>query len=335
MRPPFLVLIATSVCAVLLLAQAPAAAPKPAAKPASTAKPAATTKPAAAAKPAAKKSAAPKATAAKTAAPAKPAADDPVVASSGDVKITKSHFENFVAGLPDYLKSMGVGPARKNLAQQMLDVMQVASEARAQHYNDDPKIAAQLAFQAEQALANAYLSAEMQKALADEANIRDFYERNKSIYKQVHARHILIRLPGSVVPLREGQKEKTEAEALAHAQELRKRLVAGEDFTVIAKAESDDAGSGANGGDLGFFSAGQMVAPFEQAAFALKDKEISEPVRTQFGFHIIQTLETKERPFEEVKAEIKEKSGTELRQKFMQEIRRKYPVTLDEAYFAK
>lgn len=341
MRFPFAVSLALSVCSCALMAQAPASAPKPAAaakpKPAA-AKPAVATKPAAATKPVAKKSAAPKAAVAKPAAAkagAPAAALDPVIATSGDVKITKSQFESFVAGLPEYLKSMGVGPARKGLAQQMLDVMQVAAEARTLRYNQDPAIAAQLAFQAEQALANSFLNAEMQKALADEANIREFYERNKSIYKQVHARHILIRLPGSVVPLREGQKEKTEEEALAHVQELRKRLVAGEDFEAIAKAESDDVGSGSRGGDLGFFSAGQMVAPFEAAAFALKEKEISEPVRTQFGFHIIQMLEIKERPFDEVKAEIKEKSGTELRQKFMQEIRRKYPVTMNEEYFAK
>lgn len=337
MRFPFAVSLALSVCACALMAQAPASAPKPAA--AAKPKPAAAKPAATATKPVAKKSAAPKAAiakpaAAKAGAPAAAAAD-PVIATSGDVKITKSQFEDFVAGLPDYLKSMGIGPARKNLAQQMLDVMQVAAEARTLRYNQDPKIAAQLAFQAEQALANSFLNAEMQKALADEANIREFYERNKSIYKQVHARHILIRLPGSVVPLREGQKEKTEEEALAHAQALRMRLVAGEDFEAIAKAESDDVGSGSRGGDLGFFSAGQMVAPFEAAAFALKEKEISEPVRTQFGFHIIQMLEIKERAFDEVKAEIKEKSGTELRQKFMQEIRRKYPVTMNEEYFAK
>ncbi|NUQ78924.1 MAG: peptidyl-prolyl cis-trans isomerase, partial [Polyangiaceae bacterium] len=204
---------------------------------------------------------------------------------------------------------------------------------RTQHYNDDPKIAAQLAFQAEQALANAYLSAEMQKALADEANIREFYERNKSIYKQVHARHILIRLPGSVVPLREGQKEKTEAEALAHAQELRKRLVAGEDFTAIAKAESDDAGSGANGGDLGFFSAGQMVAPFEQAAFALKDKEISEPVRTQFGFHLIRVDSRGAAPFEEVRPTLERAERQQRVQAYLEQLTNDAKPTFDAAYF--
>lgn len=337
MNSLFRVSLVTCVCALLLSAQTPAPTPKPA--------PAAKPKVASAAKPTARKSAAPKAAgakpaAAKAAAPAAPAkavqaANDPVVASAGALKITKSEFETFVAGLPDYLKSMSVGPAKKNLARQMLDVMQVAAEARSLKFNEDPKVRSQLAFQAEQALANSYLNAEMQKVLAGEEHLREYYGRNQSLYRQLHARHILIRIPGSVVQLREGQKELTETEAFAKAQDLRKRIVAGEDFEAIAKAESDDVGSGGRGGDLGFFSAGQMVPPFEQAAFALGENQVSEPVKTQFGFHIIQALESKQRTFEEVKAEIKEKSGPELRAKIMEEVRKKYPVTIDDEYFAK
>ncbi|MEP7365286.1 MAG: peptidylprolyl isomerase [Acidobacteriota bacterium] len=336
MHLPFRFSILTCVCALSLSAQTPPAAAKP--KPATAAKP----KPVTAAKPVAKKSAAPKPAGTvkpAAAAPAKPApaatSADPIVASAGNIRITKSQFENFVAGLPDYLKSMSVGPARKNLVKQMLDVYGVAAEARSLKYNDDPKVKAQLAFQAEQTLASSYLNAEMQKVLGDEKNVREYYDRNQANYKQVQARHILIRIPGSVVQLREGQKEMTEPEALAKAQEIRKRLVAGEDFATIAKAESDDVGSGARGGDLGYFSAGQMVPPFEQAAFALGKDEISEPVKTQFGFHVIQVLDLKQRPFDEVKAEIKEKSGPELRSKIMEELRKKYPVTIDEEYFAK
>ena len=258
-----------------------------------------------------------------------------MVASAGALKITKSQFETFLAGLPEHLQAMTVGPARRNLVNQLLDVMQVAAEARTVKYDQDPKVHAQLAFQADQALANSYLNAEMKKAASDESVIRGFYDRNKSIYRQLHARHILIRIPGSAVPLREGQKEMTEPEAFARAQEIRKQLVEKGDFEAIAKAESDDTGSGARGGDLGFFSAGQMVAPFEQAAFALQVNQISEPVKTQFGYHIIQALEYKDRSYDEVKAEIQEKSGPELRGKFLEELRRKNPPTLDEAYFAK
>ena len=325
---PFRFSVLACVCALSLAAQTPPPAAKPKAAPAAAPKPAAATKPAA------KKSAAPKpAAAAKPA--AVPVSTDPIVASAGDVKITKSEFEAFVAGLPDYLKSMSVGPQRKNLAKQMLDVYGVASEARKLKYDDDPKVRAQLAFQAEQTLASSYLNAEMQKVLGDESYVRQYYDRNQANYKQVQARHILIRIQGSVVPVREGQKDLTEAEALSKAQDIRKRLVAGEDFATIAKAESDDSGSGARGGDLGFFGAGQMVPQFEQAAFALGKNEISEPVKTQFGFHIIQVLDMKQRQFDEVKAEIKEKSGPELRAKIIEELRKKYPVTIDEEYFAK
>jgi parvulin-like peptidyl-prolyl isomerase len=82
-----------------------------------------------------------------------------------------------------------------------------------------------------------------------------------------------------------------DAEALALANELRNRILAGEDFAALAGAYSDDTGSGANGGDLGWFGKGRMVAPFEEAAFSLPVGEVSEPVKTDFGYHLIEVIE--------------------------------------------
>lgn len=82
-----------------------------------------------------------------------------------------------------------------------------------------------------------------------------------------------------------------DAATLALADELYQRLMAGEDFATLAAEYSDDSGSAANGGDLGWFGRGQMVAPFEEGAFGLAVDEISEPVKTDFGYHIIQVLE--------------------------------------------
>jgi hypothetical protein len=90
--------------------------------------------------------------------------------------------------------------------------------------------------------------------------------------EQVHARHILVA---------------TEEEA----KQVLARLAAGEDFAAVAAEVSLDKASGQNGGDLGWFGRGQMVAPFEEAAFALEVNQLSQPIKTDYGYHIIQVLE--------------------------------------------
>ena len=116
--------------------------------------------------------------------------------------------------------------------------------------------------------------------------------------ERVHARHILLKTEG---------KSDTEKKALqAKAQDLLKQLKGGADFAELAKKNSDD-GSKDQGGDLGWFTHGQMVAEFDSAAFALKPKEISGVVTSQFGYHIIQTLEKEQaklKPFEDVKDDL-------------------------------
>jgi peptidyl-prolyl cis-trans isomerase C len=265
-----------------------------------------------------------------------PAADpNQVVASVGDLKITRAQFELFLAGLPDELKNMRSGAGKRNLIRSVIEVHQIAAEARRVQFDKDKKTAAQLEFQYEQVLANYFLRAEMAKAMADEGGLRAWYERNLPNYQQLKARHILIRTPGSVVPLRAGATELTEEEALAKAKEVREKLVAGADFAEIAGAVSDDAGSAARGGELGFFGPGQMVAPFEQAAWVLRPGEISQPVKSDFGYHIIQLQEQRIKPFEEVKEEVREKSYPEFRLALLDEIRKKYRAWIDEDYFAR
>lgn len=260
---------------------------------------------------------------------------DPVVVSIGDVKITKSQFDLFLEGLPEHLKHMASGPGKRNLGTQVVEVYQVALAAQADKFDADAKTKAQLEFQNKQVLANTYLNVQLRKILEDEKNLREWYERNKANYQQVKARHILVRMQGSAVPIRAGQKDLTEDEAKAKAEELLKRLKAGEDFAKVAEAESDDVGTGVRGGELGFFSPGQMVAAFEQAAFVLQPGELSGLVKTQFGWHIIEGQGRRARPFEEAKAEIQEKTAPEARLKLLDDVRKRFPATVDDSYFAK
>lgn len=90
------------------------------------------------------------------------------------------------------------------------------------------------------------------------------------------------------------QVERTDAEARAFAEEIRQRILAGEDFAALASQYSDDTSSGAQGGDLGWFGREQMVAPFAEAAFSLPISQTSELIKTEFGYHIIQVLEKDE-----------------------------------------
>ncbi len=92
----------------------------------------------------------------------------------------------------------------------------------------------------------------------------------------------------------ERPSERTKEEALALATELRERILAGEDFATLAAQYSDDLSNAQDGGDLGWFNRGAMVGPFAEAAFSLPVGEISEPIETEFGYHIIEVLERDE-----------------------------------------
>ena len=118
--------------------------------------------------------------------------------------------------------------------------------------------------------------------------IGDFYNKNLDKFKKpesVHARHILVSKAS-------GDTDKIKAEKRAKAEELRKQLVAGADFAELAK-KSSDCPSKEHGGDLGTFTRGQMVKPFEDAAFSQEKNAIGPVVETEFGFHIVQVIEHK------------------------------------------
>jgi peptidyl-prolyl cis-trans isomerase C len=142
---------------------------------------------------------------------------------------------------------------------------------------------------------------------------KDYYTSNPQLFRQpqeVRARHILIKL---VPEADEAQK----AEAQKKIEMIQQKLKNGGDFTELAK-EFSEGPSSVSGGDLGFFRRGQMVKPFEEAAFALKANEVSDIVQTRFGYHIIKIVEIKPEgtiSYEEIKQRLDEY----LKQKKLQE----------------
>jgi peptidyl-prolyl cis-trans isomerase C len=132
----------------------------------------------------------------------------------------------------------------------------------------------------------------IEKEIADKIAVKpeqveDFYSQNPEQFKQperVRASHILIKFP-------ENADASARTQARTKAQQILKDVKAGKEFAALAKQHSQDPGSAVNGGDLGFFQQGQMVGPFNDAAFSLKPGAISDLVESEYGYHIIKVAE--------------------------------------------
>lgn len=263
---------------------------------------------------------------------------DPVVFEAGGRKMTRSEFDSLMRNLPENVR-VQLGPdspeSRRRLAEQLAEIMSYAAEARRLGVPEKPAVQVQLFLQQESTLASLLYQHFNESSRPTEQQLDAYYNTHKGEFETARARHILVRFQGSRVPLREGQKDLAPEEALARAQALRQRILKGEDFAEIARAESDDAGSGRNGGDLGSFGRGRMIAEFEDAVFTLPVGEVSQPVKTQFGYHLIQVQERSVRPFAEVRTDLERRLATENAQKAMEGVKQKSRVFLDEGYFGK
>ena len=152
----------------------------------------------------------------------------------------------------------------------------------------------------------------VQKITISEKESKDYYKSNPDLFKQpeqIQASHILIKIDPQA-------DESQKAEAHKKIEQIQKRLQEGEDFAALAK-EFSQCPSNAKGGDLGYFRRGQMVPPFEQAAFALKPGTVSDVVETKFGYHLIKVIDKKSESTIFYK-DVKERLDKHLKQKKIQ-----------------
>ncbi len=256
-----------------------------------------------------------------------------MVMTVGDEKLTAGEFDQLVDALPEQVRAAARGPNKRQFAEQLVRIKIMSKEAHKRKLDENPTVQRQIELQKENLLANVLFQEMAANVKVDDATAQKYFEQHKTEYESVHARHILIRFKGSQLPLAAGKKELTDEEALAKAQEIRKKLTAGEDFATLAKTESDDVQTGAKGGDLGTFRHGQMVPEFEQAAFSLPVGQLSEPVKSKFGYHLIKVEQHETKTFAEVKPELEKKMGPELARNAVENLQKQVPVTLDDSFF--
>jgi peptidyl-prolyl cis-trans isomerase C len=254
-----------------------------------------------------------------------------VVLTIGDEKITAGQFDKLVQTFPPQLQAAATGPQRRQFIEQYAQLKLAAKEAERRNIDKKPEVQSQLAIQRDSLLAQSLYQDLMNSVKVTDADIQKYYDTHKNEFETVKAHHILIRFKGSPVPLGKDKKELTDEEALSKAKEVEKRLAAGEDFTKVAKEDSDD--SGTPGGDLGTFSKGQMVPAFDQAAFTLPVGKVSDPVKTQFGYHIIRVDARDTKTLDQARTEIEQKVKPELARTEIEGLRAKNNVVIDEEFF--
>jgi peptidyl-prolyl cis-trans isomerase C len=215
---------------------------------------------------------------------------DPVIARANGIDIRQSDLafaEDEIGG--NVPAQMTPEQKREYLITYLTDVIVLAQAAEQQRLGDKPDVQRQVAFQRNKVLMEALLRNAGKAAQTDDAmhQVYDDAVKKMTNEEEVHARHILVA---------------TEDEAKA----IETQLKGGADFAALAKEKSKDPGA-ANGGDLGYFTKSQMVPEFAEAAFKLDKGQISDPVHTQFGWHIIKVEDKRIKPtpsFDQVKPQL-------------------------------
>lgn len=242
-----------------------------------------------------------------------------VLVESSQVSITSQDFEAELARIPlEHRSEVLANKGRiAKLLENLLINKTLAAQARSAGIDREPVIAKQMELAVDKMLGQEQVNRNI-KALTIpnfDVRARELYQVNIESYTlpaKVHASHILI-----------DTKTRTPDEALQRIRQIREQAIGGKKFDEFASEYSDDPSAKANKGDLGFFEEGKMVKPFSDAAFALSAPgDISEPVKTIFGFHIILLHEKqlkKVRPLEEVK----EKIIQDEKEKYIKEYRSK------------
>jgi peptidyl-prolyl cis-trans isomerase C len=221
-------------------------------------------------------------------APLPAAADDPVIARVNGTDIKQSDLDFAASEIGPRLGNYTPQDRKKVLLQYVIENELMAGAGQTDNLDKADSFPGRVKYHERRALRDAYFDIKIHDAVS-EAEAKKIYDEKIGQLKpeqEVHARHILVA---------------TEDEA----KEVAERLKKGEDFATIAKEKSKD--TSAEGGDLGFFGRGQMLKPFEDAAFALDAGQISAPVQTQFGWHIIKVEEKRDQKlpdFDQVKEAI-------------------------------
>ena len=240
-----------------------------------------------------------------------------VLAKVGEKELTQEDLQDFIASLPPEYAQQLAGLGEEVLVEELINQELLYQDALERRLDESPAYKMEMDKLGKEVLKGIAINEVLQKAQPSEAELKEHYGANKENYQEpekVAASHILV-------------------EDLEKAQEIKEKLNAGGDFNELA-LEFSTCPSKENGGALGLFERGRMVPEFEEVAFEMALGEISEPVKSQFGYHIIQVdnkVPAGEKSYEDALPEIletlRQSKQQELYTNYMEELREKFPVS--------
>jgi peptidyl-prolyl cis-trans isomerase C len=197
----------------------------------------------------------------------------PALVKVGKSEITQDNFLKEISRIPEWAREQFTGKeGKEKLLDEIIKRELVYQDAKKMKLDKDPEYLEKVKEFEKMTLISLILKKEVEdKAKVDDAEVKEFFDKNAdkfTIGTKIRASHILV-------------------ETEDQAKKIRERIRKGESFEKLAETFSKDKGSASKGGDIGYFGSGQMVPEFERAVMGLKTNEISEPVKTRFGYHII------------------------------------------------
>ena len=247
--------------------------------------------------------------------------DRGIIAIIGEYVLTKEKYRTITEYMNQKYDYKLTPEQEKEFIQFIVNKKLMAMEARSLGYADRPDIKSKYEWDFDDILSHVYFSENVEKkSLVSDRDAKAYFDAHTGDFVEIKAMHILV-------------KSKQLAESLY------KRINDGEDFSDIAKKYSEDSTTKEKGGDLGSFGRGTMVQEFEDAAFGLSDNEVSPPVKSVYGWHIIKVLSRKKFTFDESKdkiiAMIKDKKQQQVFDSTLSALKKKYKVTVNEDVIGK
>jgi peptidyl-prolyl cis-trans isomerase C len=231
-------------------------------------------------------------------------AADPVIAKVNGVEIRQSDIAIAEEDLGRDIPANDAQGRRDYVVGYLTDMILIAKAAEAKKIPDTATFKQKLVWMRYKALMETVLGEESKTATAEPA-LRKIYEdatKQMSGQEEVRARHILFRVTD---PSNQALSKAAEDKVKATIERIKK----GEDFATLAQSLTEDPSGKQNGGDLGYFTRDQMVPEFSEIAFRLEKGQVSDPVKTQFGWHVLKVEDKRQRaapPFEQVREEIEQ-----------------------------